>query len=188
MLFLGRIHPVKGVDNLLRAWVAVQQKFPQWHLLIVGPGDADYLREMLSLATALGAARTNFHGPLYGADKIAAFRAADLFVLPTYSENFGIAVAEALAAECPVITTKGAPWSGLISRQAGWWIDIGVAPLVSAFEQAMSQTPETLRAMGAAGRVWMQDEFSWQNIGSRMVATYSWVQNGGPIPPWIRIG
>jgi glycosyltransferase involved in cell wall biosynthesis len=186
LLFLGRVHPVKGVDNLLRAWAALESRFEDWDLRIVGPGDEGYLRELDGLATSLRVTRATFDGSLYGAAKEQAYRSADLFVLPTHSENFGIAVAEALAAGCPVITTKGAPWSGLREHGAGWWIDIGVDPLRRALEVAMSKPRQELAAMGSRGRSWMERDFSWDKIATQMIEAYRWLREGGVSPDWIR--
>jgi len=108
--------------------------------------------------------------------------------LPSPSENFGIAVAEALAAETPAIATKGAPWKGLETHGAGRWIEIGLDPLVAVLEEMLSCSPEDLSAMGRRGRVWMEREFSWQIIGQQMAATYQWSLTGGDKPNWIKIG
>jgi glycosyltransferase involved in cell wall biosynthesis len=185
LLFLGRIHPVKGLDMLLPAWQAVQERFAEWKLRIVGPDNGGYLARMKETAADLALERIEFTGPLFGPEKWQAYRDADLFVLPTYSENFGMAVAEALAAGTPAIVSKGAPWSDLNTRQAGWWIDIGVDPLVACLEQALAESSGDLSARGLRGREWMKAEYSWQHIGRKMAATYEWILNGGSKPEWI---
>jgi len=185
LLFLGRIHPKKGLDILLPAWRALQSRFTDWRLQIVGADNGGYLDQMRSLATELGLERVEFCGPLYGADKWRAYGAADLFVLPTYSENFGLAVAEALASGTPAVVTCGAPWQGLETQGAGWWIDIGLDPLVTCLETAMIQSPEDLAAMGQRGRDWMVREYSWPRIGRQMAETYRWILQGGGRPAWV---
>ena len=187
LLFLGRIHPVKGLDMLLDAWARLEPRHPDWCLKIVGPGEPAHVQAVREQAAALGVARVSFEGPLYGEDKTQAFQQADLFVLPTYSENFGMAVAEALAAGCPVVTTRGAPWAGLVSERAGWWVDIGPDPLEAALQDAMTTSAEDLAALGGRGRAWMQRDFSWDHIASRMVAAYRWVREGGAAPDWVRL-
>jgi len=95
-------------------------------------------------------------------------------------------VAESLAAGTPVIVSKGAPWEGLTERCAGWWIDIGVTPLVDCLKEAMSRTPAELAAMGDRGRLWMQRDFSWDGVGEKMIATYRWLCDRSlPVPPWV---
>lgn len=187
LLFLGRIHPIKGIDNLLRAWQAVEHRFPDWELHIAGPDNGGYLAEMQALAKQLQLERVVFVGPLFGEEKLRAYRAASLFVLPTHSENFGMTVAEALAAGTPAIVTKGAPWSGLGEQGAGWWIDIGVEPLVACLEQALATPPTHLAEMGRAGHEWMLRDYSWEHIGAQLSGVYRWLLEGGEPPPWIRL-
>lgn len=191
LLFLGRIHPVKGVDVLLHAWSSVMDDFPRWRLVIIG-GDrgyvsrGTYLAEMTALAATLRLQRIEFLPPRYGADKWDAYRQAELYVLPTHSENFGITVAEALAAGTPVIVSKGAPWAGLRREQCGWWIDYGVDALVAALRLGMSRSEDELAAAGSNGRAWMAREFSWPIIAQRTLGMYEWILFGGTRPPWIR--
>lgn len=186
LLFLSRIHPIKGIELLLDAWVTLESHYPQWRLRIVGPGEPDYLAALQAQATRNGSRRVTFKGPLYGDDKAAAYRNADLFVLPTHSENFGMVVAEALAQECPAIVSHGAPWSGLDSEDCGWWIPNDVVSLRATLDAAMAQPPEVLHAMGARGRQWMQRDFSWEGVAGMMEAAYRWVVDGGTMPAWVR--
>ena len=192
LLFLGRIHPVKGVDILLHAWAAVMDRFPDWRLLIVGTDTAygeqgGYLEQMKALAANLKLKRMEFVGPLYGEDKLSAYREADLFVMPTRSENFGMTVAEALAAGTPAIVTKGAPWHGLQTHRSGWWIDIGIDALVASLAEAMAESPEELAHRGRNGREWMIREFSWRKLGEKMDQTYHWLIAGGEPPACVRM-
>ena len=186
LLYLGRIHKKKGIDLLLKAWRAVAPKFPEWELIIAGPDDGGYLGEMRRLAADLGLERVSFPGPVYGDDKLRMYRAADLYVLPTYSDNFALTVAEALAAGTPAIVSQGAPWSGLEKEGAGWWVEIGVDPLVAALETALAEPPEVLRAMGARGREWMVRDLSWEAIGRQMASVYRWLCGQGERPPCVR--
>ena len=140
-LFLSRVHPKKGIPNLLRAWAQVA---PQgWRLRIAGPDEGEHLAEVMALARQLGIEQfVEYVGAVDGPEKSALYRDGDLFVLPTFSENFGVVVAEALAHGVPVITTKGAPWKDLETYECGWWIDIGIEPLVSALRAAMALSNE----------------------------------------------
>ncbi len=186
LLFLGRVHPSKGLDILLPAWKMVQERFAGWRLVIAGPDNGGYLEKMQALAAQLQLKRIQFVGALKGKDKWQAYQAADIFVLPSYSENFGMTVAEALASGVPAIVSKGAPWRELASRNAGWWIDIGSDALVNCLNEALGQRPETLAEMGQCGRAWMQSEFSWRRVGMMMSQTYQWIVKGGTTPPWVR--
>lgn len=187
LLFLGRIHPIKGIDLLLHAWHAVASRFPQWQLIVAGPDNRGYLPRMQSLATALKLPRVFFCGPLYGEAKLRTYREAELFVLPSHSENFGMTVVEALAAGTPAIVSRGAPWRGLEEHRAGWWIERGVDPLIASLEEALSQPPEALRARGSRGRDWMLRDFDWDRVGTMMDRTYRWLISGGEAPAWIRL-
>lgn len=140
---------------------------------MVGPPSSDaYLNDLLQLSSSLGADRIQFAGPAYGEKRSMEYEQAGIFVLPTRNENFGVAVAEALAHGVPAIVTKGAPWSAIERHRCGWWIDHGVDPLTSALREAMSQNPDQLAAMGERGRAWMASEFSWRNVAENMVAAY----------------
>jgi glycosyltransferase involved in cell wall biosynthesis len=191
LLFIGRIHQVKGLDFLLKAWSAVMNEFPEWRLVIAGTdmgygGRGGYLGEMQALARALRLQRIEFTDAVYGSDKWDAYRRAELFVLPSQSENFGMTVAEALACGTAAIVSRGAPWDGLEERQCGWWTDIGTAPLIGALRHALALSREDLAQRGARGRDWMINEFSWESIGLRMDQTYRWLLNGGPVPSWVK--
>lgn len=185
LLFLGRVHPIKGLDMLLPAWQVVQDRYPDWRMVIAGPDNDGYLGQMQQLAVRLQLKRTQFVGALKGRQKWDAYREADIFVLPTYSENFGMAVAEALAAGVPAIVSKGAPWQGLEKKRAGWWIDIGLDPLVTCLEDALASSPVSLAEMGCRGRDWMDAEYSWVQVGQQMAETYRWILLGGTKPDWV---
>jgi glycosyltransferase involved in cell wall biosynthesis len=124
---------------------------------------------------------------VYGQKKLALYRAAHLYVLPTHSDNYAMTVAEALAAGTPAIVTRGAPWAGLVDQGAGWWIEIGVEPLVAALEEALALPDERLVEMGCRGREWIAREFSWEGIGRQMAQFYAWLGAGGSVPISVRI-
>jgi glycosyltransferase involved in cell wall biosynthesis len=188
VLSLGRIHPKKALDRLVRAWAQIEPAFPSWRLRIVGPAEVGHDRQLMALAHTLGLQRLTIEGPIYNADaKLRAYRDADLFVLPTLNENFAMTVAEALAAEVPVISTKGAPWSGLETEHCGWWIDHGVEPLIAALRWAMTLGYEERQAMGVRGRAWMARDFSWDRVGRDMLQVYAWLKEGGDLPPTVRL-
>ena len=110
-LFMSRVHPKKGLLQLVRAWA--QAAPAGWRLQIAGPDEGGHWSQVEALVTRLGLRGcVNYLGAVEGERKAALFRNADLFVLPTFSENFGVVVAEALAYGVPVITTRGAPWGG----------------------------------------------------------------------------
>ena len=185
-LSLGRMHPKKGLDRLLRAWAMVEPRFPEWRLLIIGPAEGGHDEELRALSISLGLSRAAIEGPVYGAEKDRTYQAAELFILPTANENFGLTVAEALAAKLPVIATRGAPWGGLETEGCGWWVEHGVEPLAAALASAMALPPEALRAMGTRGRAWMARDFSWDRVARDMLAVYWWLGGNADKAPTMR--
>ncbi len=193
VLFLSRLHPKKNVETLLQAWSRLQSRFTNWSLEIAGTdvdynGPNGYLAKLKQLERDLQLERVIFSGEKRGDAKSRAYLESQIFVLPTFSENFGLVVAEALAAGTPAIVTKGAPWAGLIAEDAGWWIENGVETLTETLIDAMSLTPQRRQEMGARGRNWIQREFDWVSIATKMAETYEWLNSDGQThPPWIFI-
>lgn len=187
LLYLSRIHPIKGIDRLLEAWAQVQDNHPSWRLVIAGKGDEQHVKEVTDLAASLQAERVEFPGPLYGEAKTQAYLDADLMVLPTHSENFGMVVAEALALGRPALVSKGAPWSVLQTERCGWWVDNDVPSLVEALRNVLSLERPELAEMGMRGRLLMEREFGWESVATRMRAGYQWLLNGGQPPACVRL-
>ncbi|MCC6739663.1 MAG: glycosyltransferase [Planctomycetia bacterium] len=187
LLFLGRIHPVKGLDRLLDAWSRLEPGFPAWRLRVAGPGEAEHEREVRDRAARLGLKRVEFPGPVYGAGKSRAFRESDLFVLPSHTENFGQVVAEALAHGLPAVVSRGAPWKGLATEGCGWWVENTPESLARALGEAMTLGREELGERGRRGRDWMRREHAWDVIGRRMSEAYRWLTAGGGIPAFVRV-
>jgi len=183
-LFISRIHPKKGLLNLVAAWAQVRPR--RWRMVVCGPDERGHSEQVKQAAAAAGLSQEfEFKLQAYGAEKDDLYANADLFVLPTFSENFGIVIAEALAAGVPVITTKGTPWDDLRARQCGWWIDIGVEPLAEALREAISLSDRERQEMGQRGRSLVEQKYSWPQIGRDMLAVYQWVLGQGPRPACI---
>lgn len=187
LLFLSRIHPTKCIDWLLQAWQRLQEMHPDWRLVIAGRGEVEHERDLRALAARLKLQRVEFPGPFYGQDKSQAYFGAELFVLPTHSENFGMVVAEALAHGCPAVVSQGAPWSGLETEGCGWWVEHDAPRLTAALAAAMSLSPGQLAAMGLKGRAWMERDFGWDSVAQRMEAAYRCVVEGGAPPMWVNL-
>jgi glycosyltransferase involved in cell wall biosynthesis len=181
LLFLSRIHRKKGLRMLLSAWGEISRCRDDWRLVVAGD-DCDGLgSELRGWADRhLRPGEVCFTGALEGELKRSAFAAASLFILPSYSENFGQVVLEALAAGLPVITTRGCPWSEIESRGCGWWVDADEAPLRKALCEAMALEPSELRERGSRGRRWVLGEFDWGRIAADMAQFYSEVLSRGP--------
>jgi glycosyltransferase involved in cell wall biosynthesis len=172
LLFLGRLNHIKGIDWLIEAWMRLERNFPDWELMIVGPTDPSYAREIERFKQAVGGLRVKFGGPQHDQEKLRTMAGADLFVLPSRTENFGLTAAEALMMGVPVIATKGTPWSGLADTGAGWWIEPGAEALELALREAMSLPMADLHRKGQNGRQWIERDFSWPVIGAKWQTVY----------------
>lgn len=183
-LFLSRIHPKKGLPDLVTAWKNV---LPQnWEMVIAGPDEGGHERDVRQAVAAAGLDdRFSFLGDLSDDAKWAVYRSAELFILPTYSENFGVVVAEALAAGVPVITTTGTPWQALMRHRCGWWIAPGGESLARTLAQACSLSPGILAEMGCAGMRYVCHAFRWEAIAARMRDVYRWSLGEGPQPSCV---
>ncbi|MGD9614950.1 MAG: glycosyltransferase [Alphaproteobacteria bacterium] len=187
VLSLGRLHPKKGLEMLLQAWVKIEPAHPGWRLTLVGPGEERYIGELRAMARSLGLGRVSFGGPVYGAAKWEAYRAADLFVLSSLNENFGLTAAEALAAGTPVIATTGTPWRRVESEDCGWWVEPAPEALAVTLATAMAMPRPALRGMGMKGRAWMARDFSWNRVARDMSDLYSWLTGRAGQPASVRL-
>lgn len=188
MLFMSRIHPKKNLPVLVDAWagLASDPDFADWTLVVAGPDELDHRAELVARVRALGIAdRVRFDGPVPEIGKSAAFAAADVFVLPSFSENFGIVVAEALAAGVPAIVSDGAPWASLETERCGWFTGTDRASLATAMADAMHRSPAERRAMGIRGHAHVARDFGWDNIARQTLAYYHWLLDGGTPPDFV---
>lgn len=187
VVFLGRIHKVKGVDLLVEAWRKIEGRFKDWDLVIAGPTESDYAQGVIAQASKLKT--VSFTGEIKDKEKEQLLTQSAVYVLPTHTENFGISVGEALACGTPVVTTTGAPWSGLIENECGLWIDLSVENLTRALEDMMSRPMEDLVRMGHNGRRWIERDFSWDEIARKTIRSYEWLLNPDEVekPEWIYI-
>ena len=184
-LFLSRIHPKKGLINLVNAWALANAS--DWVLQIAGPDEGGHLSEVFTLAKRLGVAdQIEYLGEFDDREKWRVYSEADLFVLPTFSENFGIVIAEALAAGLPVITTTGTPWKLLHTNNCGWWVSPTTDGLRKALNEAFCLPLERLQEMGERGRNCAQC-FDWVDIADKMVEVYRWVVDQRQKPSCVRL-
>ncbi|MEL6977860.1 MAG: glycosyltransferase [Pseudomonadota bacterium] len=187
-LYLGRLHARKRLDLLLRAFEAARRALGEtgaapWRLRVIGPSEQGCAAELQALAEALDIARhVRIEPPLYGAEKFEALRRADLFISPSPNENFGVAIAEALAAETPAIATHGAPWVALATEGCGWWTAPREAAIAEALSHAMATPRARLERMGAKGRAHVASACAWEPIAARLLEVAAWLRGGACAP------
>jgi glycosyltransferase involved in cell wall biosynthesis len=192
---MSRLHPKKGVDVLLRAWARQKEVASEkWRvtsaeqgesfgllvssslspvLVLAGPDLIGYRREIEKMVKELGLEDSVvITGEVQGEMKAALLANADVFVLPSYSENFGIVVAEAMAWRRPVIASTGTPWKEVSEVGAGWWVAPEEDALAKALAEALGKRPEELEEMGAKGRMLVEERYTWSAPAAELVAAY----------------
>ena len=184
VLFLSRIHPKKGLLDLVEAWD--QLRPDDWRAVIAGPDEDGYRSDIEKVVRARQLRDSfTFVGPVYGKAKADLFTQANLFVLPTHSENFGLVIPEALAHGVPVITTTGAPWGELLKARCGWWVPIGVSGLTNALSEAFALPISELTMMGARGRDLVERQYAWPSVIEKHLALYNWILGAGQRPDFL---
>ena len=211
VLFLGRLHPVKGVGRLVEAWAEIQikkaesiplksrnwesrkQKSAQmtedggrrsgdWQLVIAGPDEVGMRPGLEAALRAAGCGDSVvFTGQLDEGQKWAAYRAADLFVMPSDFENFGNSIVEAMLSSLPVITTTGTPWKELPAQGAGWCVEPTVEAVRDALGAAMAMADDARQEMGRRAAV-LAAKFSPEQAGADLIQVYEWMLGTGPKP------
>lgn len=185
-LFLSRIHPIKGILDLVRAWARVRPA--GWRLVISGPDECGHRNDVARAIAEQGVGDiVAIEGPRWGRDREECVAAADIFVLPSHSENFGLAVAEALAQGVPVLTTHGAPWQAIQETGCGWWVPVGERGLEVGLTEACGLSRKALLETGRRGWAMMRDQFAWETSSAKLAAVYRWSYGRGPRPPSISL-
>lgn len=190
LLFFGRIHPKKGVFELVQAFAHLKSLNPsiieRWQLAIVGWDDGGHEEELRRVTHNLGLSENvAFPGSVFGADKRALLNHADAFILPSYSEGFPMAVLEAMACRLPLFITKECNIPESFS--AGAAIDISTTPSEIAKKLDQSLVDAELAAMGTTARALAEREFSWDSIVERLLHTYRWMLGVDEQPSFIEL-
>ena len=172
ILFLSRLHEKKGVDILIRAAAQLRDAGQSFVLLIAGTGEAAYKRQLLDLTAKLNLTdHVHFLGLITGSQKLSLYQLADIFVLPTFQENFGLVLAEALACGTPVITTRGTDLWPHIQEAGGLITDATPAAFAAAISTLLA-SPDDLPALGRRGRAWVFDNLAQDTIARRYETLY----------------
>lgn len=173
VLFLSRIHVKKGIELLIDAWKRLLNDFPDWKLVIVGNGEPAYvdsLRQRVSDASKEDC--ISIQEPVFGSDKVQLYQSSSLFVLPSFSENFGMVIAEAMSCGVPVITTKNCPWEVLNETKTGWCIDLSVDELEKSLREAMGMDERALYEKGQRCSRLIFERFNYRSVAEKILNVY----------------
>ncbi len=180
--FLSRLHPKKGVDILCQVWSRLRRRFPDHHLVLAGPdfedtrASTEELVEMLDIRDSV-----TFTGMLAQGMKWSALAASELFVLPSYSEGFSMAVLEAMAMAVPVLITHPCNFPEVAERGCGAVVDPDPRQLEGALIDILGASTAERRRMGGNGQELILQRYTWENIGNQLTRVYDWVLGEQPL-------
>lgn len=182
--FLGRLHPIKRIENILRGVALAADKAV--NVIIIGKGDDDYESFLRQEAERLQIAdRVTFAGFLTGKEKFEALASLSALFVPSDMENFGMIVPEALIVGTPVMSSLGTPWEALNAERCGWWCDNSAETIAGVIDELSSLSPQQRQAMGARGRDYILRTFADTAIASRMLQLYRWLDGKGEQPEFV---
>lgn len=168
IIFIGRLDPTKGIENLLVALSSLKDSNVRLH--IFGSGESHYAAKLAGMLSPLGLdGQVTFMGHVDGDAKRNAFLDADVCLVPSHIESFGMVVAEALAHGVPVIASRNTPWRGMESKGCGLWVDNSPESLASSIKTIRRRN---LEEMGMKGREWMRESYCWDSIAKRTMRLY----------------
>ncbi|MEX0641261.1 MAG: glycosyltransferase [Pirellulales bacterium] len=193
LLYLGRLHPKKGLVNLLKAWSKLtsggHRAADEWCLVIAGWEQGGHESELKSVAVGLGIDHdVLFTGPKFGTDKAAAFAHADAFILPSFSEGLPMVVLEAWSYGKPVLMTRHCNLLEGFAAEAALVIEPHEQSIAEQLQQLMAASAADRNEMGARGRELVTKQFTWPSLAARMHAVYQWLVGGGDPPECVVIG
>lgn len=186
ILFLSRIHQKKGIEILINVWDKMRVDFPNWRVVIAGNGEESYIEQLKHMIFSKELTDViEIIPPAFGEAKHKLYMESSIFVLPTYSENFGMVIAEALACGVPVITTNGTPWQELNDEKIGWCVDLTEENIEQAIRDALSLPKEILFEMGQKGSKHVNDNYLYTSVAKKNIELYKWVLESGEMPEFM---
>ena len=188
ILFISRISPKKGIEFLIDAWSILYKKYPEWSIKIAGNGDESYIQELNNrILNKSLQDKVEILPPIFGKDKYNLYAESSLFVLPTYSENFGMVIAEALSCGVPVITTTGTPWNELEEKGLGWCINLNLDNVIRAISEAITLGQDKLFEMGQKGSQYIHETFQYTEVAEKNKILYKWIIKESNIPEFVSV-
>ena len=170
LIFIGRIHHVKGLVQLLRAWNKIAPKFQDWELTLIGPDESNYLSQLQKIIN-FKQNRVKYLGAIYNREKWQRLYNADLFIMPSNFENFGTSILEALSSGLPVIISNQTPWTEIQKHKMGWIVENNNESIEKTLEIALSYSKKELKIMGEKGKKFAK-YFDYKFIGDTLIRLY----------------
>lgn len=186
LLFLSRISPKKGLIMLVEAINSIRDDFADWQLIIAGIDELNHKKDIEDLVKQLNLEKSiKLIGPQFDQAKADAFAAAELFILPSYSEGSPMVILDSLAAGVPVITTKSSSWSDLTKYNCGWWTDISTPAIAIALREAVIMSATDLQQMGEQGKKLITLKYIWPQLAQKTIQLYNWLLGHGDKPDFV---
>jgi glycosyltransferase involved in cell wall biosynthesis len=187
-LFLGRLHPVKNVDSLIKAWDALGGGREDWKLVLAGPDDADYTPELRRIVTERGIGdAVIFVGPKFGEEKNALLAAADAYVLPSHSEGFPMSVLEAAAWRLPAVLSDRCNLPEMARAGAAIETTTDVPSVAKALARVALMSDEDRRRTGDAAQRFVVERYQWNVVVEQLIDVFRWMRGEIDPPPTLRL-
>lgn len=183
--FLGRLHPRKNAEALVKAWHLLGEKVQDAQLVIMGKGDEEYEAELRGYVKQYNLHNVEFAGFVTGREKFERLASLTALCVPSDFENFGMIVTEALSVGTPVIASLGTPWEELNTRHCGYWVSNGVQTLAETIEKVLALPLTEIETMGVNGKRLVQEKYRDIQVARMMQQLYEWVVNGGTRPEFV---
>lgn len=183
--YLGRLHPRKKVEILIEAWAKLKDYNENDELVIIGDGDPLYLESLKKLIAERKLNNIKFTGFLKGHERDKVIQSLTFLAVPSDFENFGMIIAEALMMGVPVISSKGTPWEQLETYNCGYWIDNDIESFYKKFIQARKLSPEEVQIMGINGKKLIEEHYTTDVIGNKVLSMYNWILKKSSKPEFI---
>lgn len=187
LLFLSRLHPKKGLENLLKAWSHLKHFKSQWKLIIAGESsNIEYSDNLRNLIVKLNLEKdTYLIGPQFHGEKDITFRFADAFILPSFSEGMPMAVLEAWSYKLPVVMTEFCNLPEGFEREAAIKTEPNEDSILKSLQQLFLLQDDELSRIGSNGYRLVKENFGWDSIAAKMVEVYKWLLQNGDLPSSI---